>query len=159
VSVECPACGPRREYPADGPRFGYPDVSYADGRAVVSLPATNTPSLAREVVIVVWDEAVGKPVSIARATGSAEIYVSVAIPALPPDLHALSVVTFCDLDIEAYQERFLGGGGDHRRRQMSCHAFSRPARRICSISSKCDWSQISGGESWMTGSARSSARQ
>src|SRR5258707_219797 len=32
-------------------------------------------------------------------------------------------------------------------------------RRICSISSKCSWVQVSGGESWITGSPRSSARQ
>jgi hypothetical protein len=32
-------------------------------------------------------------------------------------------------------------------------------RRICSISSKCSWLQINGGESWTTGSPRSSARQ
>ena len=38
-------------------------------------------------------------------------------------------------------------------------AFSSTTRRICSISSKCSWSQISGGDSWMTGSPRSSARQ
>ena len=38
-------------------------------------------------------------------------------------------------------------------------ASVRTVRRICSISSKCDWSQIRGGESWMTGSPRSSARQ
>ena len=33
------------------------------------------------------------------------------------------------------------------------------ARSFCSISSKCVWSQINGGESWITGSPRSSARQ
>ena len=38
-------------------------------------------------------------------------------------------------------------------------ALSSTTRRICSISSKCSWSQISGGESWTTGSPRSSARQ
>ena len=43
--------------------------------------------------------------------------------------------------------------------QSRVHASVSTLRRICSISSKCDWSQISGGESWMTGSPRSSARQ
>ena len=43
--------------------------------------------------------------------------------------------------------------------QRSVAALSRTTRRICSISSKCVWSQISGGDSWMTGSPRSSARQ
>ena len=43
--------------------------------------------------------------------------------------------------------------------QRSEPALSSTTRRICSISSKCSWSQISGGESWMTGSPRSSARQ
>src|SRR5882724_3719055 len=38
-------------------------------------------------------------------------------------------------------------------------ASVRVTRRICSISSKCSWVQMSGGESWMTGSPRSSARQ
>ena len=43
--------------------------------------------------------------------------------------------------------------------QSRVAALSRTTRRICSISSKCVWSQISGGDSWMTGSPRSSARQ
>ncbi len=43
--------------------------------------------------------------------------------------------------------------------QRSVQAFSRTTRRIDSISSKCSWSQTSGGASWMTGSPRSSARQ
>ena len=54
--------------------------------------------------------------------------------------------------------------GHHRtlptpRPQRSDQALSRTARRICSISSKCCWSQMSGGASWITGSPRSSARQ
>ena len=43
--------------------------------------------------------------------------------------------------------------------QISVPALVSTARRICSISSKCSWSQISGGASWTTGSPRSSARQ
>ncbi len=43
--------------------------------------------------------------------------------------------------------------------QSSVPALSSTTRRICSISSKCSWSQISGGASWTTGSPRSSARQ
>ena len=43
--------------------------------------------------------------------------------------------------------------------QIRDHASVSTERRICSISSKCDCSQISGGASWMTGSPRSSARQ
>ena len=43
--------------------------------------------------------------------------------------------------------------------QSSVAALSSTTRRICSISSKWDWSQISGGASWTTGSPRSSARQ
>ena len=46
-----------------------------------------------------------------------------------------------------------------QRAQSLVQASSSTERRICSISSKCSWSQISGGESWMTGSPRSSARQ
>ena len=44
-------------------------------------------------------------------------------------------------------------------RQSRDHASVSTERRICSISSNCDWPQISGGASWMTGSPRSSARQ
>lgn len=43
--------------------------------------------------------------------------------------------------------------------QSSFQASVSEARRLDSISSKCDWLQISGGASWMTGSPRSSARQ
>jgi hypothetical protein len=46
-----------------------------------------------------------------------------------------------------------------RGTQSRAQASVSTERRICSISSKCDWSQISGGESWITGSPRSSARQ
>ncbi len=49
--------------------------------------------------------------------------------------------------------------GSRVPRQIIVEALSRTTRRICSISSKWDWSQIRGGESWMTGSPRSSARQ
>ncbi len=56
------------------------------------------------------------------------------------------------------------GGGSHlsavpARTYSSFHASVSVARRICSISSKVDWSEISGGASWTTGSPRSSARQ
>ena len=44
-------------------------------------------------------------------------------------------------------------------RSQHPEALSRTVRRICSISSNCAWSQISGGASWTTGSPRSSARQ
>src|ERR1019366_9747184 len=43
--------------------------------------------------------------------------------------------------------------------QILDHASVSTLRRICSISSKCSWVHVSGGESWMTGSPRSSARQ
>ncbi len=59
--------------------------------------------------------------------------------------------------------RDVGGPCARRRRPAgaysSVHASVSVARRICSISSKVDWSEISGGASWMTGSPRSSARQ
>ena len=46
------------------------------------------------------------------------------------------------------------------KHSYSCdHASVSTLRRICSISSKCSWVQVSGGASWMTGSPRSSARQ
>ena len=45
------------------------------------------------------------------------------------------------------------------RRQSRDHASVSTPRRICSISSKCCWSAISGGASCTTGSPRSSARQ
>ncbi len=45
------------------------------------------------------------------------------------------------------------------RTQRWLWASVRTLRRICSISSKWLWSAMIGGESWMTGSPRSSARQ
>ena len=56
-------------------------------------------------------------------------------------------------------ELFLGQSPDGGAAYSRVHASVSTARRICSISSKCDWSQMSGGASWMTGSPRSSARQ
>ncbi len=53
-----------------------------------------------------------------------------------------------------------GPGGDAREPgQIFVHASVRTWRTMPSISSKVDWSETSGGESWMTGSPRSSARQ
>jgi hypothetical protein len=46
-----------------------------------------------------------------------------------------------------------------RRDYRRDHASVSTARRICSISSKCSCVQVSGGESWITGSPRSSVRQ
>ena len=43
--------------------------------------------------------------------------------------------------------------------QIRDQASVSTERRICSISSKWAWPQISGGASWTTGSPRSSARQ
>src|SRR5207245_10891299 len=45
------------------------------------------------------------------------------------------------------------------QRQILVQACVSTLRRICSISSKCSWVQVSGGASWITGSPRSSARQ
>ena len=52
--------------------------------------------------------------------------------------------------------------GEHRglsSRRRCATASSRTGRRMPSISSKCSGWAMSGGESWMTGSPRSSARQ
>ena len=54
----------------------------------------------------------------------------------------------------------LAAGADPRLSDQSrVPALSSTTRRICSISSKCSWVQISGGASCTTGSPRSSARQ
>ena len=70
------------------------------------------------------------------------------------------------LETTAAPRRGVTTARGHRRRradadgrQSSVAAFVSTSRRICSISSKCSWSQISGGASWTTGSPRSSARQ
>ena len=56
---------------------------------------------------------------------------------------------------EAASDGRVPTSGRHSMSQASVSTL----RRICSISSKCAWSQISGGASWTTGSPRSSARQ
>jgi hypothetical protein len=55
--------------------------------------------------------------------------------------------------------RVHGAAVQQNKRQIRAHASVSTARRICSISLKCSWPQISGGDSWITGSPRSSARQ
>ena len=61
------------------------------------------------------------------------------------------------LDLLLRQPADAGALG--RGTQSRAQASVSTERRICSISSKCDWSQIRGGDSWITGSPRSSARQ
>ena len=60
----------------------------------------------------------------------------------------------------------LGGELVRRRQQRGARCLQswfcaslRTLRKICSISSKWLWSTMIGGDSWMTGSPRSSARQ
>src|SRR5207253_8646182 len=64
------------------------------------------------------------------------------------DPHGVSNLSFLVLGCQA------DGSGQSRS-----VARDSTSRSFCSISSKCCWSQISGGASWTTGSPRSSARQ
>ena len=102
-----------------------------------------------------------------RALGSVRTAVSPAPPTLPGRGNAREVTDVarrCDRCDDAAAPASGGRGVEGcsdgwSAPQRSVPAFVSTSRRICSISSKCSWSQISGGASWTTGSPRSSARQ